>query len=138
MQRDVSTRILAALALAIVGISCASSPGPVTVDSSESATAILLDETLASKILLKAQAGQRDPSTGAFVAQTQITNRTFEWLELECRTLFKSEGGATLETSPWKAIRLDPASRVTYTAPSLKPSANRFITQIRLAQKPSK
>lgn len=119
-------------------MSCASSPVTVVGDPSESATAILLDETLASKIFLKEQAGQRDPATGAFVAQTQITNRTFEWLELECRTLFKSDGGATLESSPWKAIRLDPASRVAYTAPSLKPNASRFITQIRLAQKNSK
>lgn len=120
------------------GISCASSPVAGVGDPSESATAILLDETLVAKILLKEQAGQRDPATGAFVAQTQITNRTFEWLELECRTLFKSEGGATLETSPWKPIRLDPASRVAYTAPSLKPNASRFITQIRLAQKAPK
>ena|GEM_PF-6231322 len=136
MQRGISIGFLAILA--VVGISCANTPVAMVEETSESATAILLDEPLAAKILLKEQTGHHDPATRAFLAQTQITNRTFEWLELECRTLFKNFEGATLETSPWKRIRLDPASRVTYTAPSLKPNATRFITQIRLAEKHSK
>jgi len=122
--------------MALMGaISCSSTPSPKVDSSPATSTAILLDESLASIIQLQDQSAQRDPATGAFIAQTLITNKTFEWIELECRTLFKDLDGHTVETSLWKTLQLDPASRVNYVAPSLKPEAARFLTQIRRAPK---
>jgi len=72
--------------------------------------------------------------TAGVRGKTLIINLTFEWLELECRTLFKNQEGLTLESSPWKPVRLDPAARAIYAAPSLKKDATRFLIQIRRAQ----
>lgn len=121
--------------LATVGAACStSSPTTPNYDAPNGeSTVILLDETLAHAIQLTDQMGLTDPATGTYLAEVLISNKTFEWLELECRTLFRNAEGATLETSPWKPVRLDPASRVAYAAPSLKPDVSRFITQIRRA-----
>jgi hypothetical protein len=139
MARVASYRVLASFAAGVLicTASCSSTSTPSARDDSSPAasTAILLDESLASIIQLQEQSGQRDPATGAFIAQTLITNKGFEWIELECRTLFKDTDGNTVESSPWKTLRLDPASRLNYAAPSLKPEATRFMTQIRKAPK---
>ena len=140
MPRAAPNRIFPNLAAGVLicTVSCSSTSTSTSREDSTPAasTAILLDDSLASIIQLQEQSGHRDPATGAFIAQTLITNKTFEWLELECRTLFKDTDGNTVESSPWKTLRLDPASRLNYAAPSLKPEATRFMTQIRRAPKP--
>ncbi|MDX6767305.1 MAG: hypothetical protein SFU85_11005 [Candidatus Methylacidiphilales bacterium] len=126
---------------AAVLVSCAHSPeeGSATETVAEApagpATVVLLDDVLAPKILVRQQASHRDPASSIILAEIMVENRTFEWLELECRTLFRDDQGSTLETSPWKAVRLDPACRVVYAAPTLKTGTTRYITQIRLAPK---
>jgi hypothetical protein len=137
MSRGAPNRVLPCLAAVVLigAVSCTSTPATREAASPAASTAILLDESLASIIQLQDQSAQRDPATGAFIAQTLITNKTFEWIELECRTLFKDLDGHTVETSLWKTLQLDPASRVNYVAPSLKPEAARFLTQIRRAPK---
>lgn len=106
-------------------------PRPDGMMAGDIHTAILLDEALAPLIRLEAQKGYRDPETGAFIAQTLLLNRSMEMVELECRTLFKNDAGVTVEASAWRPVLLTAAGKAVAMAPSLRPEATRFITQIR-------
>jgi len=106
-------------------------PRPGGVMAGDTHTAVLLDEALAPMLQLQAQQGYRDAETGAFIAQTLLLNRSMEMVDLECRTLFKNDAGATVEASAWKPVLLTPAGKAIAMAPSLRPDATRFITQIR-------
>ena len=125
---------VAAVAAWLLAASCASAPQPQRpggLMAGNEHTAILLDHALGPILQLEAQQGYRDGETGAFIAQTLLQNRTLEMVELECRTLFKNAEGATIETSAWKEVTLMPASKAMVMAPSLRPDAVRFLTQIR-------
>jgi hypothetical protein len=102
----------------------------------DASTAILLDDSLSPLIRLESQRAERDPATGAFIAESVLANKSLQMLDLEFRVLFKDDLGATVDVSGWKPVTLGPAGRTVVMAPSIQPRATRFMAQIRRLARP--